>query len=194
MKEKKKLWNSFNPLGLFSSNVWETASTPSPSTVMLLFVLIKFTFSHLEAWQAARRFPRCSQHMLCYFEDRIAAADRDPSVFWWRAVGVRTASATLHTPLPRHRQQQQEGASFCMDNPGRKGRKGLEGFRQIQYWGDTAEPGEFCSVPWHWQVPGAHPAKLGFPCSCLGWSLGFLCGSSSWSKLGPVGVHGITPA
>lgn len=26
-----------------------------------------------------------------------------------------TASATLHTPLPRHRQQQQEGASFCME-------------------------------------------------------------------------------
>lgn len=173
--------NVFNPLGLFSFKRVGNGLHPKPQhRVMLLFVPIMFTFSHLEAQQAARRFPRCTQHMLCYSEHRIAAADRDPSVFWWRLQQPEQNGPPAHPPS-QAQAAAQEGASFCLNNPGRKGRKSLEGFRQIQCWGDTAEPGEFCSVPWHWQVPGAHRAEQGFPCSCLAWSLGLLWGSFSWS-------------
>lgn len=179
-KKKKKLWLFKIPWDCFLQmcGKWPLPQAPAQS-----FVAVCPDNIHLfppEAHQAARRFPRCRQNMLFYFEDRIAAADRDPSVFWWRA-----AECGQHGPP-------------CTPSIPGTGRTAARGFLLPGYPWQQREKRplgvQAASIlrrhsRARWILPSAMAlagprcpsTEMGFPCSCLGWSLDFLCGSFSWS-------------
>lgn len=144
--------------------------------------------------------------MSYYSEDIADVADMhsNPSWSWWRSAGVPAALSALQIPLPKHRQQQQEGVSLCQ---GEKYFRGSSRFNVNKRDQGQVNPAQCPCFLWPVAPAGSrYPCSkmrlLCFSCFCLFWSLGLLgllCGSFRLNKLSSplvlsqwlVGAHGI---
>lgn len=191
MKKKKKLWIFLIPWDCFLQMCGKWPPPQAPAQSYLAVCPENVHLFPPEAWQAARRFPRCRQHMLCYFEDKIAAAHRDPSVFWWRAAERGQHGPPCTAPFP---------------GTGCSSRKGLPSAGQPWQERDKRPLGvQVDSIQRRhsrarWILLSARAlAGPRCPSSRIGLSLlvpGLVSGFPLWFfqlELGPVGVHGITP-